>query len=139
MKAPDRITPKMIAPCGMNCALCIAYLRAKNPCAGCHGDDTHTPKHCTTCRIKRCDLRADSPSGYCFECETYPCTRLKRLDKRYRTKYGMSMIDNLEHIRSVGIQNFIRQEQQHWTCPECGGVLCVHRDACLFCGRKKKY
>ncbi len=49
---------------------------------------------------------------YCFCCDSFPCVRLNHLDKRYRTKYGMSMIDNLENIRKFGIRHFIRNEKE---------------------------
>ncbi len=34
-----------IAPCGMNCATCLAYLRDKNTCCGCRGDWEHNRKY----------------------------------------------------------------------------------------------
>jgi hypothetical protein len=73
---------------------------------------------------------------YCFGCDSFPCARLKNLDKRYRTKYGMSMIDNLGDIRKFGIRRFIRNEKERWTCPECGQAICVHRPQCPFCLQK---
>jgi ribosomal protein S27AE len=69
----------------------------------------------------------------CSECPEMPCRRLKLLDKRYREKYGMSEIENLENIRKWGMAKFIRQEKMRWTCPQCGAVICVHRDHCLKC------
>jgi hypothetical protein len=90
----------LIAPCGMNCGTCIAYLRDKKPCPGCWGTDGK-PKHCTTCIIKNCEYLASTDSRFCFECEKYPCTRLKSLDKRYRTNYQVSLIENLNRIVSL--------------------------------------
>jgi hypothetical protein len=58
------------------------------------------------------------------------------LDERYRTKYGMSMIDNLVHIKKFGIRHFIRNEKERWTCPGCSQLICVHKPQCLFCGHK---
>ncbi len=29
----------LIAPCGMNCGICLAYLRTKNVCPGCRVND----------------------------------------------------------------------------------------------------
>jgi len=59
------------------------------------------------------------------QCEKYPCQRLKSLDKRYRTKYGMSMISNLEYIRDHGIKKFLIREQKRWV--KGGKIYCVHR------------
>jgi len=124
----------LIAPCGMNCGVCIGYLREKKPCGGCFKkDDKNKPKHCRSCIISNCELLAETVSGFCYECEKYSCTRLKRLDKRYRTKYGMSMIENLEYIKNTGLNNFLINEEKIWTCKVCGAGICVHRNFCLAC------
>ncbi len=124
----------MIAPCGMNCGICFGNLREKKPCAGCFKkDDENKPTQCRSCSIANCELLEKTESGFCFDCEKYPCVRLKRLDKRYRTKYGMSMIDNLVYIKNFGLEIFIQNEEKKWTCSICGAGLCVHRDFCLNC------
>lgn len=33
--------------------------------------------------------------------------RLKQLDKRYRTNYNMSMIENLNNIQKLGLKGFL--------------------------------
>ena len=130
----------LVAPCGMDCALCLAYLREMNRCAGCRGDDDAKPRYCVTCTLKTCERRTAGIGDYCFNCGgTYPCARLKRLDHRYRTKYGMSMLDNLDRIRGVGVEEFLASERQRWTCAECGGVICVHRQNCLYCGHPREH
>jgi hypothetical protein len=45
----------------------------------------------------------------------------------------MSMIGNLENIREFGIRQFIRNEKERWSCPECSELLCVHYPQCLYC------
>ena len=45
----------LIAPCGMNCGICMAYLREKNKCPGCRGDDTNKPVTRVGCKIKNCE------------------------------------------------------------------------------------
>lgn len=124
----------LIAPCGMNCGICIGHLREKRPCGGCFKkDDKNKPKHCRSCSIVNCESLAKTESGFCFDCKTYPCARLKRLDKRYRTNYGMSMIENLDYIQKCGLEEFIMNEEKRWACKECGSGLCVHRNFCLNC------
>ncbi len=124
----------LIAPCGMNCGICIGYLREKKPCGGCFKkDDENKPKHCRSCSIVNCELLAKTESGFCYDCEKYPCARLKKLDKRYRTNYGMSMLENLDYIQKHGLEKFLVNEEYKWTCKDCGTGLCVHRDFCLNC------
>ena len=131
----DGINATLIAPCGMNCRLCMAYGRDKNPCPGCRADDCGKAKTVVTCRIKNCEKIARRKARYCLGCDAFPCARLKHLDKRYRTKYGMSMIENLTHIQEIGVRRFVTREREKWACPTCGEILCVHRPQCLSCGR----
>lgn len=127
----------LIAPCGMNCGLCIGHLREKRPCGGCFKiDDKNKPKVCRSCKIVNCDLLTETKSGFCYDCEKYPCTRLKNLDKRYRTNYGMSMTKNLAYIKDYGLNRFLRKEEDKWKCKVCGAGLCVHRNFCLNCKTK---
>jgi len=127
----------LIASCGMNCGLCIGHLREKRPCGGCFKiDDKNKPKVCRSCKIVNCDLLAATKSRFCYDCEKYPCTRLKNLDKRYRTNYGMSMIENLAYIKDHGLNKFLRNEEDRWKCKVCGAGLSVHRDFCLNCKTK---
>jgi hypothetical protein len=126
----------LIAPCGMNCGVCLAYLRKERKCPGCHGEDTEKNKSCVKCIIRNCETIKANKSGFCFDCPTYPCKRLKDLDKRYRNKYFMSMIENLEYIRGSGLSSFVEKEELRWQCAKCGGVVCVHRGYCFNCGEK---
>ena len=137
MQKPDLMNAGLMAPCGMNCALCYAYLKEKNHCSGCLNENKNKPQHCITCGIKNCDnTTGQNEIRYCYECGDFPCKRLKQLDKRYKTKYGMSMITNLETIKQSGMELFIDSEKSKWTCPHCGGILSVHKDNCLFCNWK---
>jgi hypothetical protein len=140
----------LIAPCGMNCGVCSNYLAMKydlkktgvikSYCAGCRPRG----KNCAFMK-KSCGLLGEGRVQYCFECETFPCARLKRLDKRYRTKYHLSMIENLTFIRDASMKKFLEKEEKKWKCPQCGGVICCHNGLCYSCeieklkNRKKKY
>jgi len=124
----------LIAACGMNCGLCIGHLRDKKPCGGCFKlDDPNKPKSCRSCSIVNCHRLAKTESGFCYECDIYPCARLKKLNQRYRSKYGMSMLENLEFIQKEGMEQFLLNEQDRWKCKQCGEGISVHRDYCVHC------
>jgi hypothetical protein len=127
-------SPNLIAPCGINCRLCRAYVREKTVCPGCRGDDHCKPLSCIHGQIKTCEKSVNGKFEYCFECDELPCKRLAHLDKRYRTRYGLSVIENLKRIKEVGILQFVEEENQKWTCVVCGSMLCMHQPACLRCG-----
>ena len=136
MKTAISIRSSLIAPCGMNCGICMAYLREKKNCLGCRGSDDNKSFSCRNCRIKNCDELRKHDMTFCYECEKLPCVRLRGLDKRYRTKYNMSMIENLANIKTFGIRKFIKNENVRWTCLKCGGIICVHRGFCFTCGEQ---
>ena len=126
----------LIAPCGMNCAICMAYLREKNKCPGCRNIVIDTSVSRARCRIKKCEELVKNKYNFCYECSQFPCKRIKHLDKRYRTKYNMSEIENLEFIRDKGMDKFLEKETKRWKCPKCGGVIDVHHKECSVCGEK---
>lgn len=129
----------LVAPCGMNCALCVSYLARTNDlkqqgfnrryCVGCQPRG----ENCTYMK-RNCDLLGKGLVRFCYECGDYPCSRLQALDRRYRARYHMSMLDNLESIKEQGMEHFLAAEKEKWTCPECGGVICCHNGLCLHCG-----
>ncbi len=112
---------KLIAPCGMNCGVCRAYLRPKNPCRGCSDAEQNLPKSRANCRMRLCQKRT---GRFCYDCAEFPCDRLRHLDRRYRTRYGMSEIENLGSIREHGMERFLEGECARWVSDS--GVLCVH-------------
>jgi ribosomal protein L37AE/L43A len=67
-----------------------------------------------------------------------PCEKLAHLDKRYRERYGMSMIENLKLIKAKGMAEFLKSQAEKYTCPDCGDVVCVHDSKCLACGYQRK-
>lgn len=132
----------LIAPCGMNCALCISYQTDKvdlnhkgfhkKSCPGC----IPRGKHCVFLK-SHCNLLGNGLIRFCYECDDFPCERLKLLDKRYRTKYHMSMIDNQAYIRDNGLESFLNKEAAKWSCKICGGTICCHNGLCLRCDLEK--
>ena len=121
----------LFAPCGMDCALCQAYQGMGLPCSGCRIGSSR--KACLGCPIKAC-LKKDS---YCFECEKYPCPRLRRLDARYKNRYGMSMLENLSIIKEQGPDALIRVQEEKHRCPVCGNLKTVHKTFCIHCMKRK--
>ena len=122
--------------CGIYCGNC-GYLN--KDCRGCGYEEGKTfwtnMMPSKICPLYDC-CRNTRNLEHCGLCDDFPCKNLKHLDKRYRTKYSMSMIENLENIKKPGIEEFLRNEKIRWTCTECGGTICVHKSYCYNCGRK---
>jgi hypothetical protein len=132
MKMPEEISPALLAPCGMNCLLCYAHLRVKKPCPGCRGEDPAKPGHCRVCKIKDC--AAGRGLDYCHNCPDFPCAVIKRLDKSYRQRYRVSLIEMTVRHREAGAGPYLREEVENWTCARCGGVIGLHDRVCSECG-----
>ncbi|MFP4112206.1 MAG: DUF3795 domain-containing protein [Candidatus Woesearchaeota archaeon] len=124
---------QLIAPCGINCGLCMAYLRKKNKCNGCRAINESKLLTRYNCVIKRCEKR----HKFC-DCKK-PCRRLKDLDKRYRTKYNTSPIENLELIKEHGVRELVKRDKKKWTCPECGSTISMHRGYCTVCEKNNNH
>jgi hypothetical protein len=126
---------ELIAPCGMNCEICVGFFgytmsgnKRKIKCLGCN----LSGKSCAHLR-KFCKKLTKKEIEYCFECNEFPCTTLQRLDDKYRRRFGMSMVDNLEYIKENGMNNFLQSQEEKYKCHECGGVICVHNGKCYSC------
>lgn len=136
---------KLIAPCGANCARCSGYLAYFNKLAKVRGK-IH---HCVGCRIRNkqcaflkghCGKLRKGKVEFCYQCgAAFPCDHLQKIDKRYRTKYDYSFIDNLEFIKKNGLKKFIAREQKLYACPQCGELICVHNNKCYHCDKVKSW
>lgn len=133
MEKASTLGNRVIAPCGINCSVCRAYLRDKNVCPGCWGENALKPTFCVRCIIKNCTFLEKTTSKFCYECPKYPCLRLKQLDKRYRLKYHTSVLENLQMIKDKGLTVFIEKEKERWKCSHCGGTVCIHSGNCIIC------
>ncbi len=140
--AANKFAPELIAPCGMNCALCKAYLSYTHGVPRQRGKVTH----CQGClpRAKNCyvirgclKLRKHQIES-CSQCDMVPCKNLAHLDKRYRERYNMSMVENLNEIKTLGLQEFLEKQQKKYRCSNCRDVVCVHDGKCYSCGNNAK-
>ena len=136
MERSNPISEELIAPCGMNCAICSRYLSYVNDlkrsqCIGCR------PRN-ETCEylFKECtgiNHTSKGNAAFCFECDQYPCKQINRMDDRYRKHYEMSVKANLEYINQMGVVSFIEEQYQKHRCSECGGLISIHNRKCFEC------
>jgi len=133
----DKFTAELIAPCGMNCGVCKAYLAYSRGIPAKRGSVTHCPgclPRKKNCYIKRgCAKLSKNKIIFCYECGQMPCANLDRLDRRYRERYGMSMVGNLRELKQNGMQSFITAQSTKYKCPACGDVISVHDGKCYAC------
>ena len=124
----------LIAPCGINCRVCGMYQKRSHPCLGCR---LRTTKKSHLCVIKNCREERWSSPSLCLGCAKFPCPRLRALDQRYREKTAevLSVVENLLAIQEKGMEAFLHEETEKWTCPHCGEVLRAGSSFCPACGQ----
>ena len=115
----------LVAPCGMNCGICSGYLAETHDikkqgvrmtyCRGCRPRN----KNCAFLK-KRCRLLSEGTVNFCYECPQFPCDQLKAIDKRYRERYHMSMLENLSFIREHGIDGFLKKKRRNGSALTAG-------------------
>jgi len=135
----------LVAPCGMNCAVCACYLAGQNhlksqgvripECAGCR----IRGKQCAYLKKYKpsCAALLNSETGFCFHCPDFPCSHLKGIDARYQSRYRTSLIGNLQCIKERGVAKFLEAQAKQWRCPTCGGTICCHNGLCFRCDLEK--
>ena len=132
-------TADMIAPCGLDCSICSQAQIEDAPCPGCNGSDENKPEWCSKlCGIILCPKRRENGYRYCDECPDFPCDDVMEKENRYTSQYPLreSPLENLRMIREKGMEAFLEQERQLWTCKDCGNPVSVHTGICSGCKTK---
>ena len=131
----------LAAPCGFYCGTCRHYLaqskgllKEKHLKHGCKGCRTQN-KNCSWIK-KDCALIRKNKIDFCFECVDFPCVNLKKLDLRHVQDDNVSLIDNLKQIKNKGLKIWLKEQEEKWKCPKCGGNLCVIDKECYDCRYK---
>jgi hypothetical protein len=138
----NKFAPGLVAPCGMNCAVCKAYLACTHGVPRVRGKITYCvgclPRAKNCYIIRGCKKLSKHQIQSCQQCDEVPCKNLARIDKRYREHYGMSMVENLKELKEKGMDGFLKSQAEKYSCPTCGDVVCVHDGKCYSCGYKRK-
>ncbi len=92
-----------VPPCGLFCGACPNFVREKNSCLG-------AEVHCKKRKCKGIYVCCIEKRGhdFCYECEIFPCSRLKRFAKTWE-KYGQNVIENQRMIKAIGKQKWMKQ------------------------------
>lgn len=139
--------PDFAAPCGLYCGVCAIYMAHRDHntkfkqrlvnlyqggvpgkgvlpgtadltvddirCNGCLSDDRFM--HCRQCEIRDCVLG----KGYegCHQCDEFPCRFIEHFPMTIGKKV---MLRAIPYWREVGTEQWIRDEEARYVCPECG-------------------
>lgn len=132
MRMSEKIEDTMIAPCGVNCLACGAHLDSKRPCPGCRAPiEEITRKSCRNCAKKKCAF--EQGLQWCFDCNQFPCAKIKSLNKSYMQNYCVDLIQNGFDAKQ-DMAAFLEAQRKRFTCKSCGGVINQHHKKCSECG-----
>lgn len=117
------------AYCGIYCAACTRYLAGlENPeegCPGCNQGEVGYP-----CQIKPCAEGSDLNA--CGECAQFPCEKLTEFFGTDRD-YAVVGEKNSYRIAEIGYIAWLEEQDQRWTCNECGGSFTFQDETCPKC------
>jgi len=88
--------------------------------------------HCQMCNIRLHALNAQKNSR-CSDCEELPCYRITNLINMGRYLHRDEYLPNLEKIREMGVQEWVKYEEERWRCPRCGLPMSWYDAECAGC------
>ena len=104
-------------------------------CDGCVSGGMLAP-HCKTCNIRLCAANKQNDSR-CSDCEELPCYRITNIINMGRYLHRQEYLPNLNKIREMGVQEWVKKEEERWRCPKCGLPMSWYDADCAGCGEPR--
>jgi hypothetical protein len=143
------VYPPTAAVCGLCCDVCSMFIAAhEDPqrltllagrmgwdvadahCDGCRGE-RRTP-YCRSCDLFACAERRGH--AFCGECADYPCTELQ--DFQRERPHRAELYQNLDRIAQAGVERWLAETKDRYTCPACGTLNSCYDLKCRKCGHE---
>jgi hypothetical protein len=100
-------------------------------CDGCLSGGT-LAAHCKTCNI-RLHAASKQKDSRCTDCEELPCFRITNLINMGRYLHRNEYLPNLKKIREMGVQEWVKKEEERWRCQKCGLPMSWYDAECARC------
>ena len=92
--------------------------------------------HCKTCNIRLHAL--DTQDGArCTDCKDLPCYRVTNLINMGGYLHRKEYLPNLKKIREMGVQEWVKKEEERWRCPKCSMPMSWYDAECARCGEPR--
>jgi hypothetical protein len=92
--------------------------------------------HCQNCAIRKCAANKQNDSR-CSDCEELPCYRITNLINMGSYLHRKEYLPNLKKIREMGVQEWVKYEEERWRCPQCGLPMSWYDAECAGCGEPR--
>lgn len=92
--------------------------------------------HCQMCNIRLHALETQKNSR-CSHCKDLPCHRLNGLINMGNYLHRKEYVPNLKKIHDMGLQEWVKQEEERWRCPKCGLPMSWYDAECIRCGEPR--
>ncbi len=139
----------LAAVCGLYCEACswfiataedpvklkkmaarMQYTQEQAKCHGCRSDNRLA--YCENCRMFAC--ASERGIDFCCDCKDYPCTDLKAFQSAM--PHRIELWKNLERIRDVGYEQWLKEVRENYTCPQCRTLNSTYDRKCRKCGEE---
>jgi hypothetical protein len=94
------------------------------------------PGHCQHCAIRKCAENKQNDSR-CSDCEELPCAHITNLINMGHYLHRKEYLPNLKKIREMGVQEWVKYEEERWRCPQCGLPMSWYDAECAGCGEPR--
>ncbi len=140
---------EVAAVCGLYCEACswfiatneepdrlkrlaaeLHFSEEESRCSGCRSGK-RLP-YCQKCKMSAC--AAQRHINFCNECEEFPCKDLKKFQSAM--PHRIELWPNLERIKAVGYQQWLKEIKEHYTCPQCHCINSTYDSKCRNCGHE---
>jgi len=114
----------LVAPCGLYCGECTAFLNGE--CLGCRSDLGLSKEYRKYCKIYQCSSGKNLKT--CLECKDFPCKIFDffKAEKLEDSSWFLDVWSNMKQIEELGLTNFLRKKR-NWLsrrkeCAEKRGI-----------------
>jgi hypothetical protein len=135
--------------CGLYCGACGIYLATQESdsekilqyavvlnqtfeetlCDGCGAK--RKSSHCSKmCVFINCKLQ--KKLDFFCDCEEFPCSALHEF--KSKMPHRIEIIDAQNRMKEIGIENWLLEMKEYFSCPQCKTVNSAYHLACRKCG-----
>ncbi len=141
----------LVSACGLYCGACGIYIATQENdtdkilhyamvlnqsyddtlCDGCSSN--RKSEHCSKlCNFIDCKQKKEV--NFCTDCNEFPCQALQEF--KSKMPHRGEIIDSLNRMKEIGIEKWITEMKDYFSCSQCNTVNSAYHVACRKCGYK---